>query len=403
MRKLFWLAALVLFGATANAQQSHILDPKIDSLFPEHQTNFLTDVTNSVSNPDAVNTRLAQIAAAEKVYLNAVTLPTIRDYRPAEVATEIGRKWRVANHNDSLGTVTRNAGAVILLVMDKHQCFIATAIGTEAYITDGTAGDLCRDARPHFRSGNFGAGIISIANGIASRAHQEAATVATVRPNKPAESYSWTWLWWVFGVLVVGGIFGLIVKFLSDRADERDAQWENKLEQEKQRHIRDYQNLQYQTQDELARQTARADKAERAREKAEKVLADEKEARRWEKLTPAQQRAEKAEKERQRIEAERRAAEVRAREAEAARVRAIQEAENAHKRAIQEEENRRQTEIARKAREEQEEEDRRRRNNYSSYSSDYGSSSGGSSYDSGGSSFGGGSDSFGGGGGGDSW
>jgi uncharacterized membrane protein YgcG len=388
MRKVLWLFALLFMTVSVSAQEPHhILNPKIDSLFPESSNGFLTDVTNSVPNEGPVIVRLSSIAHTQKVHIVAVTLPTIKDYLPAEVATEIGRKWRVATKNDTLGAVTRNAGAVILLVMDKHQCFIATAIGTERYLTDATAADLCRDARPHFRTGDFGAGIISIANGIAAKAQQEASVAATVRPTKasstPTDETSYTWLWWALVIIgTIGGVIGFIF-WIDGRVKKINEWWKNKIEEEKRKMAEEYSDKRDRAN--AAIQTLQAQLATTTR-----LLTEEKEARRWEKLTPLEQAAELTEKERlrqQALVAERRAAAARAKEEKARLAREAVEAENRRKRQQEEEEERQ----------------RNRSSSYNSYSStDYGSSSGGSSYDSGGSSSGG-SDSFGGGGGGDSW
>jgi uncharacterized protein len=96
--------------------------------------------------------------------MTVVTLPDIGLRAPADVALEIGRQWKVGKIG-APGDPTRNAGAVILLVpketsSDGHgHCFIATGRGTEGFITDGDAGDICREATPYFQARDYGTGI----------------------------------------------------------------------------------------------------------------------------------------------------------------------------------------------------------------------------------------------------
>jgi uncharacterized membrane protein YgcG len=339
------LIALLLFAVPLSAQRTKPLNARIDSLFPSQPTGYLTDVAHVVTNGPAVNAEYQRIRDSLKLSLVAVTLPTIRDYQPYEVAMEIGRKWLVALKNDTLGAATRNTGAVVLLVMDTHKCFIATATGTEGYITDATAGELCAAQRPLFRSARYGDGLIGIAQGIEAKARADLAAAA--RPKRPSKPADYSFLWWLGALAVVA--VGVIAWFV------RQARL---VEEER---IREESR-------ELARRQERTRQEEALRQRLQRE-ADERERQRWAALTPEQRAAELEERERRRREAEAAAA------------------------------------VAAAARAKQEEEDRVRRASSSSYSSyDSGSSSSSSSSSDSGSSWSsGGSDSFSGGGGGDSW
>ena len=89
-----------------------------------------------------------------------VTLSDIGQNAAADVALQIGREWKVGKIGNP-GDPTRNAGAVILLVPKetssdgRGKCFIATGQGTEGFITDATAGDICREATPAFASRDY--------------------------------------------------------------------------------------------------------------------------------------------------------------------------------------------------------------------------------------------------------
>ena len=84
-----------------------------------------------------------------------VTLPDLAGRDVADVALRIGREWKVGKIG-APGDPTRNAGAVILLVPketasdNRGRCYVATGQGTEGFITDATAGDICREATPYF-------------------------------------------------------------------------------------------------------------------------------------------------------------------------------------------------------------------------------------------------------------
>jgi uncharacterized protein len=93
-----------------------------------------------------------------------VTLPNLEGRDVADVALRIGREWKVGKIGNP-GDPTRNAGAVILLVPKetnsdgRGRCFIATGQGTEGFITDATAGAICREATPAFIDRDYSRGL----------------------------------------------------------------------------------------------------------------------------------------------------------------------------------------------------------------------------------------------------
>lgn len=371
VRVNWWLfPVMFVLGAVTARAQDKPLNPHIDSLFPAAPVNYLTDMAAMVADPDPVNARFAYIRDSLKLSLVAVTLETTREFDVADVAREIGRKWRVATANDTIGASVRNTGAVILLVADSRQCRIETATGSEGYLTDAMAGSLCREARDDFRQGRFGPGLINIANSIAER-HVEAMTPTPIQPPKPT---NWGLVW-----AVVLAIFAAFSAFLLYRVrEDRKRQERERIRDEAFRKAQELQRQERQRQNEAARER------ERQRQAAEQA--------RWDALTPEQQAQEIAER--------RQAEEL---------IQKRREAEDAARRKRQQEEAERE---AVRRRQRDEEDSRRRRDDdddsyrRSSYTSiDYGSyssdSSSSSSSDSGYSS--GGSDSFSGGGGGSDW
>lgn len=170
---------------SAAQQRTKPLDPRIDSLFPVRPAAYVTDLAHIVANATAVDAHYAAIRASIRLPIVAVTLPSTRGYPPYEVAMEIGRKWMVALANDTLGATARHTGAVVLLVLDTHQCFVATAYGSEGYLTDTEAHAICSSQNAAFRAGDFGRGLVAIADSIAAHsAADQGAARAT--PSTPA-------------------------------------------------------------------------------------------------------------------------------------------------------------------------------------------------------------------------
>jgi uncharacterized protein len=110
-------------------------------------------------------TRIAEdVRTKSRGEIAVVTLSDIGQRAPADVALQIGRQWKVGKIGNP-GDPTRNAGAVILLVPKetssdgRGHCFVATGQGTEGFITDATAGDICREATPAFAARDYATGL----------------------------------------------------------------------------------------------------------------------------------------------------------------------------------------------------------------------------------------------------
>jgi uncharacterized protein len=137
---------------------------------------LVNDFANVLS-PSAVARmeRLAQdVRDKSKGEIAVVTLPDLAGRDPSDVALRIGREWKVGNMAD-VGDRSRNAGAVILLVPKetssdgRGQCRVETGQGTEGFITDATAAQICRDATPAFRQRDYGAGMEYVTQQVAQR------------------------------------------------------------------------------------------------------------------------------------------------------------------------------------------------------------------------------------------
>ena len=152
----FALAAAFSTPAVTRAQDITIPAP----------TGMVNDFAGVID--EATRQRLNRIAedvrARSGGEMAIVTLPDIGQRAASDIALRIGREWKVGRIA-SPGDATRNAGAVVLLVPKETSsdgrgyCFIATGQGAEGFITDGAAGEICREATPAFRARDYSAGL----------------------------------------------------------------------------------------------------------------------------------------------------------------------------------------------------------------------------------------------------
>ena len=120
-------------------------------------------------------TRIAEdVRTKSRGEMAIVTLPDLAGREAADVALRIGREWEVGKVG-SPGDPTRNAGAVILLVPketnsdNRGRCFVLTGQGTEGFITDATAGAICREATPAFVQRDYASGLELVTLRVAER------------------------------------------------------------------------------------------------------------------------------------------------------------------------------------------------------------------------------------------
>jgi uncharacterized protein len=137
----------------------------IRRLFPSRPADYLTDAAGIVDQASArdINALAARLRQATGAELAVVTLPTIGDYAPGDVALTIGRTWGVGAKG-SIGDSTRNAGVVLLLVPrtneHKGEIYLSTGRGIEGIITDATAGRITDLMLPDLRDGSYGPALL---------------------------------------------------------------------------------------------------------------------------------------------------------------------------------------------------------------------------------------------------
>ena len=143
---------------------------------PATPTGYVSDFAN-ILPPDRVTllTRIAEdVKAKSGGEIAIVTLADIGDRQASEFALEIGRRWKVGQ-NDAVGTRSRNAGVVILLVpketnrSGRGACRIEVGQGSEGFITDAMSGDICREATPLFAQQEYARGLTIVTARVAER------------------------------------------------------------------------------------------------------------------------------------------------------------------------------------------------------------------------------------------
>jgi uncharacterized protein len=153
------LALQLAIVAALPAQQGEIV-----KLFPAQPTGFVTDVAHllDAGQRDALEARLKHLQDVTGADIAVVTLPTIGDRSPQEVAFAIGRTWGVGG-KAAIGDNRRNAGLVILLVPrtsdHKGEIRFEVGQGLEGSLTDAKTGEF-RDAMlPALNQGDYGAAL----------------------------------------------------------------------------------------------------------------------------------------------------------------------------------------------------------------------------------------------------
>lgn len=157
------LVALQLTAATSWAQR-----PGVDTLFPAQPAGLVNDFA-SVIDPGskaAMEDLILRLRAATGAELAVVTLPSIGEQDPAEVALALGRKWKVGAKAE-VGDARRNAGIVVLLVPRQGgrpgtgQVRIEVGQGLEGIIPDAAAGRIRREVMgPDLEREAYGPGLL---------------------------------------------------------------------------------------------------------------------------------------------------------------------------------------------------------------------------------------------------
>jgi uncharacterized protein len=156
------LATLQLTGATLGAQSRGV-----DTLFPAQPSGYVNDFASAIDGDSRTKMEdlIERLRSATGAEVAVVTLPSIGNHDPAEVALALGRKWRVGAKAE-IGDPRRNAGVVVLLVPRREgdpnsgHIRIEVGQGLEGIVTDAGAGQLRDLMRPYLAQGQYGPGLL---------------------------------------------------------------------------------------------------------------------------------------------------------------------------------------------------------------------------------------------------
>jgi uncharacterized protein len=221
------LAALQLIaagGALRLSGEAAAQTPGADSLVPPQPVGYVNDFA-SVLDPESatqMSDLIERLRGATGAEIAVVTLPSIGDQDPAQVALAIGRRWKVGAKAE-IGDPRRNAGLVLLLVPKREgdpnsgQIRIEVGQGLEGIVTDAAAGQVRDQMRPDLSAGQYGKGLLLGVRSLASLIAKgygvtDSALTAYQPPSTPGgETTTQSFLpllLFILFILLVSGAFG---------------------------------------------------------------------------------------------------------------------------------------------------------------------------------------------------
>ncbi len=133
-------------------------------------SSFISDERHTISDSarKALDDRIAGIQRDKLGDVGVAIIPSIGDYSASQVGVEIYRTWKIGSQAE-IGSSQRNLGVLLLIVPkelspnNRGECWITTGMGSEAFITDATAGSFCRNSIIPFLQKRDYAGAVSSA------------------------------------------------------------------------------------------------------------------------------------------------------------------------------------------------------------------------------------------------
>ncbi len=139
----------------------------------------------------ALTERLAAFEDSTTTQVVVLTVPSLGGAVLEEFATRVFREW-------GIGQEGRNNGALLLVARDDRQVRIEVGYGLEGDLTDARSATIIRtDIVPHFRDGDYDAGVLAGTEAIL------ASVAGTYAEVPPVELPGWAW--WI--ILPLFGVF----------------------------------------------------------------------------------------------------------------------------------------------------------------------------------------------------
>jgi uncharacterized protein len=116
---------------------------------------LVNDFADALSQNEtaSLEQKLVEFNNSSSTQIAIVIMHSIGQYEIADYSYQLGRKW-------GIGQKEKNNGALILVALDDHKVYIATAYGLEGVIPDALARRIVEeDIKPEFKQGNYYAGL----------------------------------------------------------------------------------------------------------------------------------------------------------------------------------------------------------------------------------------------------
>ena len=196
---------------------------------PRSQGRWVSDVAGAIdaSAEGRMNQEIAAVKRDLGVEIAVVTVDEVDTATPKEFATELFNHW-------GIGEQGRDNGLLVLLVVGERRLEMETGYGTEAVLTDGWLKGMQGGLMvPHFRSGDYGTGLLAGVEASIARLRQYPDGI-------PLDAGGWDGggdggddsvpLWPFFLLIGGGGVLGGAAAFWKHRRDRTCPQCKERMQ-----------------------------------------------------------------------------------------------------------------------------------------------------------------------------
>ncbi len=132
--------------------------------FPEKPNKLVNDYTNTLNSAQvaSLEQKLVAFDDSTTIQVSVVLIKTLDGYEINDYGYQLGRKW-------GIGGSEKNTGILVLASIGDRQVTIQTGYGMEGALPDAIAKRIIEnEIKPHFREGNYYAGLDAATDAIIS-------------------------------------------------------------------------------------------------------------------------------------------------------------------------------------------------------------------------------------------
>ena len=162
-----------------------------------------------------------RIRALQSASGDVVVVATVKTFQPYGDIREYAVKM-FENGGRGIGEKGKDNGVLVVVAVDDRRVDIEVGYALEEFITDGFAGEVIRQAMtPHFRNGNYGAGLLEGATRIINRiAERRGVTLQDVPRNAAPRRRSSGFPFWLIILIIF-----IILSSRGGRRRRRSSVW----------------------------------------------------------------------------------------------------------------------------------------------------------------------------------